>query len=69
MSKTSSRPSPVAAEISTTPGGGAAATPAPQPAADPHAGKGGHYELVDGVRRLVERTGAVTDTPKAESAD
>lgn len=69
MSKNNSRPGPAAPEISVTPNAGMAATVASQPDTDPHAGKGGHYELVDGVRRLVERTGTTPNTPKAKSAD
>lgn len=37
--------------------------PAAPAAPDPNAGRGGAYELVDGVRVLVERTKDRSDTP------
>jgi hypothetical protein len=58
MSKVSNKPGQAAVEI-TGPTIKEAA-PAPEQQPDPHAGKGGHYELVGGVRRLVERTGGAS---------
>lgn len=58
MSKVSNKPGQAAADTAAV----MAAVPAPGPAsapqleADLNVGKGGHYELVNGVRRLVERT-------------
>lgn len=55
---------PVApAGAATAPASAAPASQAQQLQVDTHAGKGGMYELVDGQRRLVERT------ESAESAD
>jgi len=58
MSKLNSKAGQAAADaaavVAAVPVNGPA--PAPQPEADLNVGKGGHYEMVNGVRRLVERT-------------